>query len=561
MLLKDEKQYSLLKSICILSTICILCLIPFLNKAFHIDDPLFVWTAKQIIFHPLDFYGFNVNWYGWEMPISEIAQNPPLASYYIALVAYCFGWSEIVLHTAFLLPACVVVIGTYLLAKDLCERPLLAALISTSTPVFLLSSTTIMCDILMLSFWITSINLWRRGVKTNSNACFVSASFFIAACGLTKYYGISLIPLLFIYSLAENRKFGWWIFYLIIPFSLLGGYQLLTQVLYGRDHILSAASYAMSANNGSSISLITKTVTGLSFIGGCFFSILFYTPIIWRKFILVVCGLLLSLIITVLMTYGYFDGYPFATSDGINWIFVVQLLVFVLSGICLLIIVCQECWYRRDSDSLLITLWTFGTVIFALFVNWTVNGRSLLPIVPVVGICIVWKLSRKCSQLTSIKQSTLYVPLIPAFLVALLVTWSDYKLANSARDAASKITHDYSYLSEKMCFEGHWGFQYYMQMAGIKSFNFEKPNLSRGDIVVIPSHQSGLKVLHKHLASLVREYEFGTATLLTMNGNAGAGFYANLAGGLPLPFAVGNEQTYKYYVFKMIIDKKTRFTY
>src|SRR5438270_5558613 len=37
-------------------------LAPFLNKAFHIDDPLFLWMAQQIAKHPLDPYGFEVNW-------------------------------------------------------------------------------------------------------------------------------------------------------------------------------------------------------------------------------------------------------------------------------------------------------------------------------------------------------------------------------------------------------------------------------------------------------------------------------------------------------------------
>ena len=33
---------------------------PFLNRAFNIDEPLFLWTAKQIRQHPFDPYGFKV---------------------------------------------------------------------------------------------------------------------------------------------------------------------------------------------------------------------------------------------------------------------------------------------------------------------------------------------------------------------------------------------------------------------------------------------------------------------------------------------------------------------
>jgi hypothetical protein len=59
--------------------IVIIVLVPFANKAFHIDDTLFIAAAKHIQANPTDFYGFNINWYGSEMPMAEVAKNPPLA--------------------------------------------------------------------------------------------------------------------------------------------------------------------------------------------------------------------------------------------------------------------------------------------------------------------------------------------------------------------------------------------------------------------------------------------------------------------------------------------------
>ena len=51
-----------------LAAACIVvgCLVPFLGKAFHVDDPLFLWTARQIIEKPGDFFGTTVNWLGTE---------------------------------------------------------------------------------------------------------------------------------------------------------------------------------------------------------------------------------------------------------------------------------------------------------------------------------------------------------------------------------------------------------------------------------------------------------------------------------------------------------------
>ena len=68
-------------SIALLVLVTVACLGPFVGKAFHIDDPLFLWTAKQIQARPFDFYGCTVNWYGFEMPMTAATQNPPLAGY------------------------------------------------------------------------------------------------------------------------------------------------------------------------------------------------------------------------------------------------------------------------------------------------------------------------------------------------------------------------------------------------------------------------------------------------------------------------------------------------
>ena len=42
--------------------LCALTLFPFIDKPFHMDDPMFLWTARQIQKTPLNFYGFDVNW-------------------------------------------------------------------------------------------------------------------------------------------------------------------------------------------------------------------------------------------------------------------------------------------------------------------------------------------------------------------------------------------------------------------------------------------------------------------------------------------------------------------
>ena len=154
----------------------LLTLGPFLNKAVHIDDSLFVWTAEQILKHPGDFYGFDVNWYGQTVPMSVENCNPPATSYFLAGVMAVFGEREMALHAAMLLVAFAAAAGIFQLAKIWCERPLLATFIAMSTPVFLVSATTLMCDVPMLAVWIWAVVFWERALK-NGKAFY----FFLAA--------------------------------------------------------------------------------------------------------------------------------------------------------------------------------------------------------------------------------------------------------------------------------------------------------------------------------------------------------------------------------------------
>ena len=59
------------------------------------------------------------------------------------------------MHGAFLVPAVAAVLGTFFLAQRLSGSPLLGALLVLFTPVFLVSATTVMCDVWLLALWVS----------------------------------------------------------------------------------------------------------------------------------------------------------------------------------------------------------------------------------------------------------------------------------------------------------------------------------------------------------------------------------------------------------------------
>jgi 4-amino-4-deoxy-L-arabinose transferase-like glycosyltransferase len=521
----------------ILTSITLACLTPFLNKAFHIDDPLFLWSARQIQSHPADFYGFSLNWYGFEMPMSEVTKNPPIASYYIALVTFFGGWNEIVVHLAFLVPALSAVLGIYYLAGELCPRPMTATLASIFTPVFLLSGTTVMSDMMMTAFWVWAIYLWIRGIKHDSVAHLLSAAFLVAVCSLTKYYGMSLIPLLFAYSLAHERRPGLWTLILMLPILPLAGYHLYTYALYGRGLLLDASAYALGGQDIRGLNWFSKTLRGLSFTGGCLASVLFYSILSWRRttfwvsaFVSVLCIVGLNIIMN-----GP-DSDRFYSQNGVDWLFVIHLFLFSFTGIMLLFFAASDLWQSKDPDSLLLFLWVMGTFIFLSFLNWSANGRSVLPMAPAAGILLLRSVDKGTLWVGNI--SHLLLPLIPSLIISLCVTWADYKLAETARIAAVAVNRDYGNKPGTLWFQGHWGFQYYMQASAGKPLDFRALKIAPGDLVVNPSSNTNVSPLSPDSFILIRTLRVQSAPFITtMNHSVGAGFHSDVFG--PLPFAAG----------------------
>jgi len=530
--------------------VTILCLVPFVNKAFHIDDPLFIWAAKHIQSDPLDFYGFAVDWGITEKQISDVTKNPPLACYYIALVGLLFGFSEVALHLAFLVPAVAVALGTYYLARQFCSQAVPATLAMVLTPAFLVSGTNVMCDIMMLAMWVWAILLWVRGIQTDKKLSLFFAAVLISMCALTKYFGMSLLGLLFFYSLMQKRKLGIWVLFFLIPIVVLAGYQWVTYSLYGRGLLSDAAAFATEQRWAGS-EYFMKGLIGLAFTGGCVITGLFYTPLLWSRRVLVV-GVILAVVLVFALTFEEKIG-PVCTRDvgGIRWGLLTQIALMSVAGAGLLVLAAEDFYRCRDSKSLLLLLWVLGTFVFASLVNWVINARSILPIAPAAGILLMRRIDRSCK--TDRHRGGFWSvswPLVPAAIIAMLVCRADYILAGTARDAAGIIQKKFENRNLKIWFGGHWGFQYYMEAAGGVALDFKRsgPALEDGDVIVYPLNNTGIEPLSQSKVRPSETLQVGRRRwLATMDPWLGAGFYADAWG--PLPFVIGPVKPEEYYFY------------
>jgi 4-amino-4-deoxy-L-arabinose transferase-like glycosyltransferase len=526
-----------------LVALTLLCLVPFVGKAFHIDDTLFVWAAKHIVEKPFDPYGFSVDWYLTTMPMSVVTKNPPLAAYYGAAAGYVAGWSEGALHLAFLLPTLVLVLGVYQLASELTNSPLLAGLLTLLTPGLLVSATSVMCDVPMLAFWMMAILLWRWGLNEEKPWYLAGSGVLMGACALTKYFGVCVIPLLLLYSLGKRKSYRAWAYYLLIPVAMLGGYQGWTSSLYERGLLFDAAAYTSQFHTNHPVSFLGASAVCLSFVGGCTLPALIFVPWLWRRGF-IAGGCVVAAVGAAGTVWGWFNvGKAFPKEH--QGFLAVQLALFIAGGISVLTLAAADVWRRRDADSVLLTAWVAGTFLFAAYLNWTVNARSVLPLIPAAAILMARRLD-EAQRPARLGMWAIAASLVVCGVLSVWVTCGDTALADSGREAA-RIVHDKTAGEPgKVLFFGHWGFQYYMQLLGALPVDVKHmKDLTAGDFVVRPENNVNMVPISPDVARsgeviTLRDRWWTT----TMRQERAAGFYGSFWGAMPFTWGSVPDEHY-----------------
>jgi 4-amino-4-deoxy-L-arabinose transferase-like glycosyltransferase len=540
----------------VIGVILVACLGPFVNKAIHVDDALFVWAGEWIQQHPTNFYGFEVNIWDSTIPMWKFNYNPPLMSYFLAGVASLFGWHEIVLHLACLVVAYMAAAGIYELARLWCDRPLLATVVAIFTPVFLVSSTTLMCDVLMLTFWIWSVVLWERALtsREQSRWQFVGAGALAGLAVLTKYSAITLLPLLPILSILRTRKLGWWLVGLAVPLLMVAGYELITARMYGTGLLFASTRFVSTSRMEFPGGWKAKGIISLAFAGGSLLPVLFFTPWLWRWRTLLAGGIVILGMGLGMFRLGSNLGLilPWGNLELLNrWYFLLQVGLLIAAGLHLFLLVGAEVWQRRNIISMILVLWVVSGLVFPTMLNWTVCARRFLPIVPAAAILLVRRLG--ATRRNSPAGGWWVWPLVPAAAITLSVAMADYQLANSVRKAARQIAAEYKSTGYKLWFEGGYGtLQYYMEKLGGQRIDVERSLLQPGDVVVVPWYNNATMTLPPGSVGWVEGLEYRPYSWMNSYGSAesgAAGFYGADSG--PVPFAIGRFPPQVYFVVKV----------
>jgi 4-amino-4-deoxy-L-arabinose transferase-like glycosyltransferase len=519
-----------------LVAITVAALAPFLNKAFHVDDPLFIWIAQQIARHPFDPYGFDVNWSSFTQPMSVVMQNPPLCSYYIAAVAVVFGWSELALHFGFLFWAVLAILGTFAVVRRFDVDPFFAALFTLFAPVFLVSATSVMCDVMMLALWIWAIEFWLAGLDRQQRWRLFVSALLISAAALTKYFGIALVPLLAVYTIVRDRRGALNLAFLLIPVAVMSNYEFLTEEKYGRGLVSGAMAVSASVSSATRPSNFAQLLMGLAFFGGCFIGTILFVRV--RSRVLLVATLLGLIVLGLSFKSLVVSWIYIETNEAPIWI---EGGLFAAIGLGILILSVANFFRTKNPQALLLLLWIVGTFLFATFFNWSITGRTFLPMAPAVAI-----FAAQFCQRFQIQRWSKYLALFAAAVFSFLIAFADYRQAGSAREAARFFEKRFGSNPSAVRFLGHWGFQFYMQQWNAMPFDRNNPKIVSGQTLVGPfGDQNVAKVQLQQIASR-EEPTFSTIPFVSTSAlGSGASFYSSFGG--PLPWVINKIPPDRYY--------------
>ena len=532
----------------VLTVVTILVLIPFITKPIHIDDPLFLWVAEKITENPFDFFGFDVNWYGHMVSMAEINKNPPLTSYYIAIIASVFGWNEIALHLAFLVPAIGLILGCYQLARVYDVDPFCVSLSMLCIPAVLVSATTLMVDIFMLALWVWSVVFWIKGIEKNDKLNLFVAGLLISLAAWTKYIAISIIPLLLVYTLQMEKKFSRNSAMLLVPVVITGSFFYIMYLQYGQNFFTNIFGFSVGSKLEEKVSLASNLAAGIVFLGGSILLPVFYLHRLCRKNEMYWLLGLVSLFVLSLLIFGEIGVTNIYKEETVRYGLVVQCAVFFLSGTICIYIIFRRLRLCAQPLYCLLLLWVAGILFFSFFLNWSINSRSLLPLAPALTI-LLW--SQLGSESKSQKETSRIelIPLLPVLLVSVSIAWADHRLAASARDAAIYSARNYINQQNTLWFQGGWGFQYYMQRFGGMRVVLNESILKPGDVLIVPVNGSNIVPVPRDHFEAIQVKEFDTTSWISvLSGRAGAGFYTSMAGALPYVF--GRGYTEPYYILR-----------
>ncbi|MGD1075476.1 MAG: hypothetical protein ABR903_05290 [Thermodesulfovibrionales bacterium] len=499
--------------------IAFVALSPFLNKAFTIDDPLFLFQAKHLLSDPFHPTAFEVVWSVVPERMSKIMPSGPMMAY-LLLPCVALGGAEWIAHVMQLLFITLAVVSTSSLALCLGEcSGRNASLLLVTTPAVLAMAGTAMPDVPAMAFGVFGVErlvAWRQERRLPQA---VLGTLSLSMAILCRSH---LILLLGVALLAEVGDFlkreSWSSLRWTSCAPLLACPLVVLAVLFvTRD---PQASSMVLAEAARSLSFSEAVPTNL---------VAYFVH--WALAIpLVIPWVLLHprrVLMRPVLYLAAMAGFLYLRQHDLGRAFFLAPAIGLSAAV--LWDVLQDAYVRRDSIQFLLGLWLLVPLSVVPYLHFP--SKYLLVSAPAVAILVARSLSVDSSRLRA--RLILGATLALGLTLGILILRADAVLSNMGRSAAKELIAPNVDRGATVWFGGHWGFQWYAEMSGARPVTLTPPYPNRGDLLVSSGQSGGIPVEALPVLRRIETFTDERPGGRLMSREDGAGFYSNGWGYMP----------------------------
>jgi 4-amino-4-deoxy-L-arabinose transferase-like glycosyltransferase len=496
-----------------------LLLLPFLDRPFTIDDPLFLRAAQHALLDPLHPGDFEQVWNaGDRRMLSQYWLGGTLPAYLLVPVA-ALGSREWVAHLYQWLFLCAFLMGSVSVARRMgCDKRQanIVGLLVGSNPVTLAMSATVMPDVMAAAFAVWGVDRALAFREEQRIGAGVAAGVLLAVAVLCRGNAavvLIVVALLLLPSEWKRVVACWWP--VVLAIALAGTWLAL-------QHSPATALGALTAARN-----IPRNLIGFLAFQALTGPLLLYSllSVGWR-WVAAVAGIIATGIVLSLVPSANLSTYAIPAALGICFI-----------AACVLIV--RDLRYAAP-----LVVWLCAGLVALTYVY--MSAKYLLPGVPAAALLIVLHGAR-------VRQPR--YPLVIALLIA--ISWiagaaiilGDTALADSQRRVVQERIAPAVRRGRTVWAGGQWAFLEYAQRAGAKALANTPPLPQPGDTIVISrlDYYGRLDQLpfQRDLVSTTSDWRCG---IFVLNRHLSAGFYSNRFGYLPFAIGCGEVNRYDTYI-------------
>ena len=516
--------------------------LPFVGRAYFIDDYYHSIVARHIVHNPADPYGFTAGelsgpMEGWTPGEAPWLVNPPGMHYLLAGAMFLVGPDNVTgQRILFLVFPALSVVLMYFFARRHVAHPTAATVLMSLTPAFLVTSIGLMIDSPLLTFALATVVFLDEAVERRSVWWGVASAVCLGCCILVKYTGgaMAMVAAAMLWA-RRSRIRSWvpWVGYAAVPVVMFGAWTVWNVASHGGSHFLRSLQSIRIETPAA------KLFSQLCFFSGClvFPAVL---PAVWilRRRRVPLYSALGLWVMSAAMLAGPAGGFSLLQGAMLGCLLATAVVGIVYVGAVLL---------RCNDQTVTVCLVWWVTVFVLMYrsIGWAA-ARYYLLLLPPTAVLVVATVERLIAE-ERLRRALVGVAVALTGTVAVLAGIADYLQAEVNRRIAADVRVYRPSADRRAFFIGNsfLGYTAYLERDGWRMYHGSEP-LRAGDQVLVcrmlsqpvTNRLMPLVGVLPAAAVPVRTFRYESGfPVRVMSKRASAGFYGSFIGSLPVAFS------------------------